>query len=432
MSKKAQNEKFELNNIIPGQDQNTNSNEIPYLKKNKNKKHFYSQKTNIKNRSFNNLQLPKNIIYQKPSVKTNDSQRNTNYLNDNNSDYKDNKYFDDNSNIRNVIKENKIKEMSNNIKENEIKIEKVNKTMIELLNNKNDDLNNTKTWMSQMNEIEKMQQENLTLKADSIIYREDIIHLSEVNKKLSEELEITKRKIFNLITKGEETMQILTNKNYEITQLTETISNLKLSNSPEVLDNIKDNRTKDQLIYELKFKLNNLNNDKIKNETEKKILEEQYNNYLNEKNLLVKEDKIYKNKINNNIINLENKIKKLEQQLEELSIRNNELKINNQKCNKNIEMLNNEKNNFEDKYQKKKEQYNELENEFKKLENKYSQLLYDTQKEKFLKEKMKNEIKKEKKQKRVRSSKQLIVNDLYNQIQMLKEKMKNDREIGEN
>ena len=376
--------------------------------------------------------MPNNIIYQKPSVKTSDSQRNTNYINDNNSDYKDNKYFDENSNIRNVIKENKIKEMSNNIKENEIKIEKVNKTMIELLNNKMDDLNNTKAWMSQMNELEKIQQENLTLKADSIIYREDIIHLSEVNKKLSEELEIAKRKIFNLITKGEEAMQILTNKNYEITQLTETISNLKLSNSPEVLDNIKDNRTKDQLIYELKFKLNNLNNDKIKNETEKKILEEQYNNYLNEKNLLVKEDEIYKNKINNNIINLENKIKKMEQQLEELSIKNNELKINNQKCNKNIEMLNNEKNNFEDKYQKKKEQYNELENEFKKLENKYSQLLYDTQKEKFLKEKKKNEIKKENKQKRTKSSKQLIVNDLYNQIQMLKEKMKNDREIGEN
>ena len=430
MSKKAQNEIFEINNIIPGQGQNINSNEIPYLKKNK--KHFHNQKTNIKNKSFNNLQMPNNIIYQKPSVKTSDSQRNTNYINDNNSDYKDNKYFDENSNIRNVIKENKIKEMSNNIKENEIKIEKVNKTMIELLNNKMDDLNNTKAWMSQMNEIEKIQQENLTLKADSIIYREDIIHLSEVNKKLSEELEIAKRKIFNLITKGEEAMQILTNKNYEITQLTETISNLKLSNSPEVLDNIKDNRTKDQLIYELKFKLNNLNNDKIKNETEKKILEEQYNNYLNEKNLLVKEDEIYKNKINNNIINLENKIKKMEQQLEELSIKNNELKINNQKCNKNIEMLNNEKNNFEDKYQKKKEQYNELENEFKKLENKYSQLLYDTQKEKFLKEKKKNEIKKENKQKRTKSSKQLIVNDLYNQIQMLKEKMKNDREIGEN
>ena len=430
MSKKAQNEIFEINNIIPGQGQNINSNEIPYLKKNK--KHFYNQKTNIKNKFFNNLQMPNNIIYQKPSVKTSDSQRNANYINDNNSDYKDNKYFDENSNIRNVIKENKIKEMSNNIKENEIKIEKVNKTMIELLNNKMDDLNNTKAWMSQMNEIEKIQQENLTLKADSIIYREDIIHLSEVNKKLSEELEIAKRKIFNLITKGEEAMQILTNKNYEITQLTETISNLKLSNSPEVLDNIKDNRTKDQLIYEIKFKLNNLNNDKIKNETEKKILEEQYNNYLNEKNLLVKEDEIYKNKINNNIINLENKIKKMEQQLEELSIKNNELKINNQKCNKNIEMLNNEKNNFEDKYQKKKEQYNELENEFKKLENKYSQLLYDTQKEKFLKEKKKNEIKKENKQKRTKSSKQLIVNDLYNQIQMLKEKMKNDREIGEN
>ena len=40
--------------------------------------------------------MPNNIIYQKPSVKTSDSQRNTNYINDNNSYYKDNKYFDEN------------------------------------------------------------------------------------------------------------------------------------------------------------------------------------------------------------------------------------------------------------------------------------------------------------------------------------------------
>ena len=43
---------------------------------------------------------------------------------------------------------------------------------------------------------------------------------------------------------------------------------------------------------------------------------------------------------------------------------------------------------------------------------------------------MKNE-KKEKKKKKKNSSKQLIVNDLYNKIQMLKEKMKTERETVE-
>jgi hypothetical protein len=417
MSKKAQNEILESNNRIPNKS---------HTKRNNSKEKNKNNQNNIYN-----SQIQTNIIYQKPSIKASESQRNNIITNDNNSNsnYIDDQDFDDNEHIHNLIKENKIKEIRNNVKENEIKIEKINKTMAEFLNNKKDDLNNTRTWVSQMNEIEKIQQENLALKADSIIYREDIIHLSEINKKLCEELEISKRKIFNLISKGEEAMQVLTNKNYEITQLTETISNLQLSNSPDVINNIKDNRAKDQLIYELQFELNNLNNDKIKNETELRILEEQYNSYLAENNSAMKEDEIYKNKINNNIMGLNNKIKNLEKQLEELSVRNNELKINNQKCNKNIEILNREKNDFEEKYEKKKQEYDELETEFKKLENKYSQLLYDTQKQNFIKEKMKNEEKKEQKRKKKNSSKQLIVNDLYNKIQMLKEKMKTGKEV---
>jgi len=174
---------------------------------------------------------------------------------------------------------------------------------MKLINNKKDDLNTTRKWISQMNEIEKINKKiiaksrfyntrKLSLKADSIIYREDIILLSEINKKLCKELEISKRKIFNLISKGEEAMKILTNKNYEIAQLTEAISTLQLSNSPEVINNINENRAKDELIYELKFKLNNLNNNKIKNEKELKILEEQYNNYLDENNSAVKKDEI--------------------------------------------------------------------------------------------------------------------------------------------
>ena len=437
MQKNYKSEILEMNNYDTNQHSNNKINKDSFIsaKNTQNKYTYYLE--NRKNRSFTNSDnIPNNIIYQKPQIKSKD------YINNNMNTYEDSKndsqYYDTNENCQNdnnvnnyIFDNNKIKEIQNNLKENEIKMERVNKTMINFINNKKDEINNSRSWVSEMYEIEKMKQENLILKADSIIYAEDITHLSQVNKNLSQELEATKRKIYDLISKGDEAIQILNNKNYEINQLTESISNLKLSNCPEVLDNIKSNRTKDQLIFELQFKLTNLNNDKIKVETEKKILEEQYNNLAEEKKAVVKQDEMYKNKINSNICDLEEKIKKMEKLLEELSQQNNELKINNKKWNENIEMLNKEKNDFENKYMEKKEQCNELENEFKNLENKYSQLLYDTQKQKFIKEKIRSEEEKQNKRKRKISSKKIIVNDLFNQIQNLKEKIKTERNMDE-
>ena len=437
MQKNYKSEILEMNNYSINQNSNNQINKDSFISaKNTQNKYTYFLE-NSKNRSFNSSNnIPNNIIYQKPQIKSKD------YINNNMNTYEDSKndsqYYDTNENCQNdnnvnnyIFDNNKIKEIQNNLKENEIKMERVNKTMINFINNKKDEINNSRSWVSEMYEIEKMKQENLILKADSIIYAEDITHLSQVNKNLSQELEATKRKIYDLISKGDEAIQILNNKNYEINQLTESISNLKLSNCPEVLDNIKSNRTKDQLIFELQFKLTNLNNDKIKVETEKKILEEQYNNLAEEKKAVVKQDEMYKNKISSNISDLEEKIKKMEKLLEELSQQNNELKINNKKWNENIEMLSKEKNDFENKYMEKKEQCNELENEFKNLENKYSQLLYDTQKQKFIKEKIRSEEEKQNKRKRKISSKKIIVNDLFNQIQNLKEKLKTERNMDE-
>ena len=437
MQENYKSEILEMNNYNINQNSNNQINKDSFIsaKNTQNKYTYYLE--NRKNRSFTNSDnIPNNIIYQKPQIKSKD------YINNNMNTYEDSKndsqYYDTNENCQNdnnvnnyIFDNNKIKEIQNNLKENEIKMERVNKTMINFINNKKDEINNSRSWVSEMYELKKMKQENLILKADSIIYAEDITHLSQVNKNLSQELEATKRKIYDLISKGDEAIQILNNKNYEINQLTESISNLKLSNCPEVLDNIKSNRTKDQLIFELQFKLTNLNNDKIKVETEKKILEEQYNNLAEEKKAVVKQDEMYKNKISSNICDLEEKIKKMEKLLEELSQQNNELKINNKKWNENIEMLNKEKNDFENKYMEKKEQCNELENEFKNLENKYSQLLYDTQKQKFIKEKIRSEEEKQNKRKRKISSKKIIVNDLFNQIQNLKEKLKTERNMDE-
>ena len=42
-------------------------------------------------------------------------------------------------------------------------------------------------------EYERILQENVTLKSDTLIFREDIKHLTEVNKRLESELEISRK-----------------------------------------------------------------------------------------------------------------------------------------------------------------------------------------------------------------------------------------------
>ena len=390
----------------------------------------YSQPdiTNMKNstetieQNFQNIPyytLQNNIIYKKPSLNNNSDIQNTN------------EYFHNDNNNSN---KNILNEIRTNIKKNETKIEKMNKTMEEIITKQKDEKNvskETKNYYSQINEIERIQQENLTLKADSIIYREDIIHLSEINRKLKLELDLAQNKIFELISKNEDINQTLNNKKYEIALLTEAISNIKLTNSGEVIKNLRNNKTKEQKIYELDFELNVLNNEKIKLETEIKNLEERFNLLDEEKNRNEKEESFYKNRINENIYGLEDKIKKLGKQMDDLSEINKELKLRNKKYENNILFLQNEKNNYFDKYNNKKEQFNQLENEYKILENKFGQLLYDIQKGNFIEENEKNqENNSDKKPKKRKSSKQLIVNDLYNKLQEIKENIKNERKFN--
>ena len=382
------------------------SNRSNYTDKSKSKKYTYIFENNYPNSSFKSIQ--NNIVYKKPSLNNNTEIQNS----------------DENIFIINGLKEN--------IKQNETKLEKVNKTMQEILLKQNEDQNFSKEYYSQINELEKIQQENLTLKADLIIYREDILHLSEINRKLKLEYDLSQKKIFDLISKLEDSNQTLNNKNFEIAQLTEAISNTKLSNSNETMKKIKNNKTKEQQIYEYEFELDKINKEKIKLETEIKNLEEKYNSLMEEKNKNEKEEEFYKNRINENISGLEDKIKNLGNQMDELSVINKELKLKNQKYENNINVLKNETNNFIDKYNEKTEQINELEKEFKNLENKYSQILYEVRKRNLMKENDKNQEDKNDyiKPKKRKSSKQIIVNDLYNKIKEIKENIKSERKFN--
>ena len=381
----------------------------------------YLNDQNINNSPiYNTIQNMTNQIYQKPSLNANKSNQSL-------------------EESKNNINNNIINEIRQNIKQNESKLEKMNKTMQEIFTKKNNDEYNTskeskeyKKYYSLINNLEKIKQENLTLKSDSIIYREDIIHLSEINKKLRLELDLAQEKIFDLISKGENINEILTKKNYEINLLTEAITKIKLENSGEMREKIRNNKTKEQKIFEYEFELNGLNNEKIKLETEIKNLEEKYKELLDEKNKKEKEEEFYQNRINENVSGLYSKIKKLETYMDELSNINKELKLNNQKYEKSINILTNERNIFYDKYTQKKEQFNQLKNEFKKLEDKYSQMLYDTHKMNFKEENEKTQENRNNIPKKRKSSKQIIVNDLYNKIQEIKENIKTERNFYNN
>ena len=352
--------------------------------------------SNFQNYKSNTIQS--NIIYKKPS------------LNNNNSEIY---YPEENKIMMNLMKEN--------IKQNESKLEKMNKTMQDIFLKQNKDKNLSKEYYSQINELEKIKQENLSLRADFIIFREDILHLSEINRKLKLEFDFAKKKIFNLISNCENSNQILNNKNYEIAQLAEEISNIHLSNSDETMRKIKNNKTKEQQIYEYEFELNILNNEKIKFEIEIKNLEEKYKIMSEEKNKNEKEEEFYTNRIKENINGLEDKIKYLGEKMNQLVMINKELLLKNHEYENSINILKNEKKIFMDKYNQKEEQFNDLQNNLKILENKYSEILFNIKKCNNEKE---NEKKQKIKNKKMKSSKQLIVNDLFNKIKELKENIK--------
>ena len=116
-----------------------------------------------------------------------------------------------------------LNELALNIKENENKINQISKTMNLIAHNKNDDTDivDAKNFLCQINDIEKIQQENITLKADSIILREDISNLVKLNDKYTQDLEKERKKIMELIDKNNELENDVNYKEYQKEKLNE-------------------------------------------------------------------------------------------------------------------------------------------------------------------------------------------------------------------
>ena len=321
-----------------------------------------------------------------------------------------------------LLEENglKLNQLEQNVKNNEEKIDQVKKEMNDYVKSKNEEINHTKSFISQSMEYEKIQQENITLKADTLIYREDIAHLSEVNKKLENELELCRKKILDLINNNDSYEKELLNRNLQVNQLTEAITRLRLFDNPEVDFTIENRKNKDQKIQELAFQNKNLNDHIIKLVTENKILNEKLMNVIKEKEDLCKELNYCKQRENEQINLLEDKIQNLENQLNSISKENISLRLTDEKYLREIELIRKEKENFANKLTKKKDQLNELSIKYNSLEEKCRQLEFEKQLNQNV---VKDTVQKD-------NNKKEIFNDLYNKIQLFKSQVKNKRAMS--
>ena len=270
-------------------------------------------------------------------------------------------------------------------------------------------------------EYERILQENVTLKSDTLIFREDIKHLTEVNKRLESELEISRKKILDLVNENDNYQNQLCQKSLEIDKLTQAITRLRLFDNPDVEFTLEYRKNKDQRIQELEFENKNLTEEKIKLSTEHRILIERFNEFKSQNDDLSKELNFSKMRENEQINVLEDKIRNLELQLDSIGRENNSLRLTDEKFRRELQLITKEKETYLNKYQKKKDQLNQLSQRYNELDMQYKRIQLDYQ-GLLTAQNMKEEHKVQKD-----NGKQKVFNDLYRKIQLFKTQMKTKR-----
>ena len=317
----------------------------------------------------------------------------------------------------------KLNELALNIKENKDQIDMIIKNMNLIENEKNDqELFDEKYLFTQVNDMEKLKQENITLKADSIIYREDISNLVQSNDKYSQDLENARKKIMELIEKSNEIEKEINHKEFQIEKLNEILARLRLYENQDYEFKIKNDKSKEEVLNEIE------NNVKIEKEgnnkliQNKKILEEKIQNLIQNRNDFNRNNLFNSEKENKIINELEEKIKFLEKSIINLNEENNMLNETNTKMKKELDDLGADRNNYEEKYNKEKEDLEKLKFFYNNLYNKYQNVFIENN-QKLMKKEM---IRRNKSEKKMQKNKN-VINELYNKIQNLKSKVKNDR-----
>lgn len=314
--------------------------------------------------------------------------------------------------------EYKINQIENDVKENNEKIEQLSRTMNEY-KNRSDEIN--RSAISQSLEYDKLVQENITLKADTLIFREDIQHLSALNKQYEDELTNNRKKMLELINVNDSYQNEIAQKDMEISRLTEAITRLRLFDNPDAEFTIENRSNKLQKIKELEFDNKKLLEENVRMKTEYRILNERYNELQRTNEQLQSELKYTKQQEAEQMNLMEDKIKQMEVEFSSIQQDNVNLKISNEQNQKSNSNILSEKESLEAKYSKKKQQVkdlnkklNDLENHIKQIEYEKGQLLME--KEKCLRGKSRKD-----------NDKQKLLNELQNKIQSFKTHVMNHR-----
>ena len=274
----------------------------------------------------------------------------------------------------------------------------------------NNDEYQVKSFISHSGNNEKLIQENITLKSDILIYKEDINRLTEMNNKLENELENYKRKIFDLIKVNEQYEKEILDKNNQINQLKDSINNINLFDNFNNDFPIGSRFSYRQKINEIVINNKTLNENNVRLITENKYLNEQISNLIKENQDLINKINCFNKRENEQINYLDVKLKNFEDNLDNISKENNQLKISNDKYLGEIDLIKNKNEHLEKKLLKKKNELNEILTKYNIIEDQNRNL-------DLLKRKKEEEQEKEK------ESRKQIFNDLKNKIEYYKSKL---------
>ena len=317
----------------------------------------------------------------------------------NNLDYNTNNNEFNESHIINPA-ELKIKELEDKVKfleeksfENTQRLEeiRINKESISNNNNLNATINTNNNYnnMNNMNygnnnvtisylpdaEVEKIKQEQATLKSDNIIFREDINRLTDLNHHLETDLIEQRNRNIELANENEQLSQEKSRIEKELKTALETIDKIKLKetsleqyyNERLMLQNrMRDNETELRKVQE----------EKSKYEIDFKVLQARYTELQTKHEKINEEYNENKKKHDEEYNKIEEKIDLLKKEIEKLQKENGGLRLDNEKKGNDINTISMQRDDFKEKFEEEKkrneilcEKINEIENEFRNLQN---------------------------------------------------------------
>ena len=392
------------------------------------------QNNNINQQNYNEIKPYEHI----PSYQIkNDNQKNINssFVKINNS-YNE---FNESSHMTNP-QELKIKELENKVKfleeksfENTQRLEEIRTNKDNLnatlnTNNNNNNINypNNNVTISYLPdaEVEKIKQEQATLKSDNIIFREDINRLTDLNRHLENELIEQRNRNIELANDNEQILQEKNKLEKELKTALETIEKNKLKEtSLEQYYNERlmlQNRMRDN-----ESELRKTQEEKSKYEIDFKVLQARFNELQIKDEKLNQEYTESKKKHDEEINKIEEKIEILMKEIEKLQKENGNLRLDNEKKINDINNISIQRDNFKEKFDEEKKRnelligrIGEIENEFRLLQNDKN-------------EEMMNKYKYQEIKKNRNETKNKIISELQSRIQNYKNQrlmMKNNED----